>query len=174
MKRIGITALLLTCMAMLTSCGDDHKDHAHKDHDHDHDHDHAGHAHAAPRGGTLVELGNHEANVELLLDPERKLLSLYVLDAHAESAVKIEQAQVEIQIVSAQTGTPINGWDYSVVLKAVANENTGEKVGDTSQFEVAQNALMGLTTFDGIIKSLTIKGATYTDVKFSFNPQSKK
>jgi len=27
------------------------------------------HAHAAPHGGTLVELGDHEANVEIVFDP---------------------------------------------------------------------------------------------------------
>ena len=31
--------------------------------------------------------------------------------------------------------------DFTITLKAKANENTGEKVGDTSQFEIASDAI---------------------------------
>jgi hypothetical protein len=143
----------------LTACGGndakDHKDHDHKDHEHD-----KGHVHTAPHGGTLVELGDHFANVELKLDAELKTFSLYVLDAHAENAVKIFQPVVEIMMPSGVV----------IPLGAKANENTGEKVGDTSQFEIVlkDSELKVLTAFDGVIKSITVKNQTFKDVKFSF------
>ena len=172
----------LVTLFTLSACGGDHKDHAHKDHEHkdhshkDHQHDdHDDHVHEAPRGGTLVELGDHEANVELVIDADRKVFVLYALDAHAENAAKLTQPEVELVILaSKQTTKDKSLEDFTLKLTAVANENTGEKVGDTSQFEISVDSLQGLTTFDGIIKSITIKGATYRDVKFTFKPTEKK
>lgn len=181
MKKCFLLVATFVTAALLTACGGDHKDHAHKDHDHkdhnhkDHDHDDSGHVHEAPRGGTLVELGDHEANVELVLDEDRKVFALYVLDAHAENAAKIAQPEVELTILASKAAAKDKAEnDFTLKLAAVANENTGEKVGDTSQFEISSDALKGLSAFDGIIKSITIKGATYTDVKFSFKPTAKK
>lgn len=168
--------------ALLAACGgndhNDHKDHSHKDHDHgshkDHDHDDHAHVHEAPRGGTLIELGDHAANVELLIDAERKVFALYALDAHAENAAKLTQAEVEITVLASKQGTKEKQLDdFTLKLTATANENTGEKVGDTSQFQVGLEALKGLTEFEGVIKSITIKGATYNDVKFKLKPKSK-
>ncbi|MBN8247777.1 MAG: hypothetical protein J0L84_10080, partial [Verrucomicrobia bacterium] len=55
------------------------------DHDGHEGHSHAagGHAHQPKYGGTLIELGEHEGNVELVFDAAAGRLSLYVLDAHA-------------------------------------------------------------------------------------------
>ncbi len=176
MKNIITLIAGFVAVALLSACGGDHKDHAHKDHDHkDHGHDDHGHVHEAPRGGTLVELGDHEANVELVLDVDRKVFALYVLDAHAENAAKIAQPEVELVIFASKAAVKDKGQeDFTLKLTAVANENTGEKVGDTSQFEIGVDDLKGLSAFDGIIKSITVKGATYKDVKFSFKPTAKK
>lgn len=181
-SRLFSRITLACALALLPACGGndhkDHKDHSHKDHDHgghkDHDHDDHAHVHEAPRGGTLIELGDHAANVELLIDAERKVFALYALDAHAENAAKLTQAEVEITILASKQTTkekPLD--DFTIKLTATANENTGEKVGDTSQFQVALDSLKGLTEFDGVIKSITVKGATYNNVKFKLKPKSK-
>ena len=183
-SRLFSLITLTFAFTLLPACGGgdhkDHKDHTHKDHDHgdhkdhDHDHDDHGHVHTAPRGGTLVELGDHAANVELLIDSDRKVFALYALDAHAENAAKIAQADVEITLLSSKLGTKEKpAEDFTITLAAVANENTGEKIGDTSQFQVGLDALKGLTQFEGVIKTITIKGATYNDVKFKLKPKSK-
>ena len=184
-SRLFSLITLSFALTLLPACGGndqkDHKDHSHKDHDHkdhgdhkDHAHDDDAHVHEAPRGGTLVELGDHAANVELLIDAEQKVFALYALDAHAENAAKIAQADVEITVLASKQGTKEKpAEDFTIKLAAVANENTGEKIGDTSQFQVGLEALKGLTEFEGVIKTITIKGATYNDVKFKLKPKSK-
>ena len=53
-------------------------------------------------------------------------------------------------------------------FKPSANTATGEKVGDTSQFEAQADWLKTTDTFDGVIKELTVRTKTYKDVKFNF------
>lgn len=173
--RLFSLVTLTFALALLPACGgDDHKDHnGHSQKDHDHD-DH-GHVQTAPRGGTIVDLGDHAANVELVLDGDRKVFALYVLDAHAENAVKIAQPEVEVEILTVKDSTkPQYLSGFILKLVAVTNENTGDTVGNTSQFAVDWRPMIGMATFDGIIKSITVKGATYTDVKFDFKPTRRK
>ena len=53
-----------------------------------------GHQHTAPHGGVLAELGEHEAAAEMVLDRASGSLTLYVLDAHAENAVRSAHEQM--------------------------------------------------------------------------------
>jgi hypothetical protein len=50
----------------------------------------------------------------------------------------------------------------------VANAATGEKSGDTSQFEARAAWLKTTTNFTGKVFGITIKGTTFTDVNFRF------
>ncbi len=90
-------------------------------------------AHSPKMGGQLVEIGSHEFNVELLRDASSGKISLWVLDAHAENFLRVTNETVTISVSDA-------GKDETVVLKAVANALTGEKVGSTSQFEGQSDA----------------------------------
>ena len=96
------------------------------------DHSHHGesgghHVHTAPHGGELYELGPHGSgfNFELFLNQEGKL-DLYVLDAHAENFVRIEQSDITI------SKTEDNSTLLS--LKAIPDSATGE-TGNTSRFQ---------------------------------------
>ena len=85
-------AVLLLCTFAGCSKNSEYKDYskapggeAHAGHNHSH-----GHVHTAPHGGTLVELGNHAYNVELLRDPATGKLTAWILDAHAENFIRIK------------------------------------------------------------------------------------
>ena len=68
-------------------------------------HDHGpGHAHTAPHGGVLVELGDHAAALELRFDAARGVLQAWVLDGHAENFVRIAQPRFEVEARSGETG----------------------------------------------------------------------
>lgn len=120
-----------------------------------------GHHHHPPHGGTPVVLGNEAYHLELVLDAAAGRLQAYVLDAEMEDFIRC--AAPSITVTAGVNGTP-----RELVLAAVANAETGETVGDTSLFEAQADWLRGAAAFDGELKSITIRGATFTGVKFNF------
>jgi hypothetical protein len=50
----------------------------------------------------------------------------------------------------------------------VANAATGEKVGDSSQFESKAEWVRNASKFNGRIPEIEIRGAKFTDVRFRF------
>lgn len=117
----------------------------------------AGHVHAAPHGGTLIELGSHFAHVELVFDSSSGALTGYVLDGEAEKSIRIEQKTLELRIS-----------DFTLELAAVENTLTGETVGDTSEFAGRSDRLKGLAAFKGALTSVTVKGQTFRNVEFGY------
>ena len=59
------------------------------------------HIHVAPHGGTLVPLGEHAYNLELVRDADTGRLSLYVLDGHAENFIRITAPTIELVAIAA-------------------------------------------------------------------------
>lgn len=141
---------------LLAGCGDSHDSHGHEGH--------AGHTHVAPHGGTLVELGQHAFNVELIRDLPDGKLTAFVLDAHAESFVRLPLEAFELVVDRAGSAETLR-------LAAVANPQTGEKVGDTSQFEARAEWLKTPGALTGSIKELEIRGSKFTGVKFQLRAQ---
>lgn len=123
---------------------------------------HAGHVHQPKYGGTLVELGRHEGNVEVLLDPAAGKFTLYVLDAHAENFVRIPARTVSLV-------AEVGGNSRELVLQAVGNAATGETPGNTSQFEGTADWLKSAPPLTGRIPELTVQSKTYRDVRFQFS-----
>jgi hypothetical protein len=124
-------------------------------------HQHAasgGHAHTAPHGGTLIELGEHAYNLEFVRDRATGTLTVYVLDGHAENFVRIAASAIELVAMPGGQHTPVS-------LKPVANTATGETVGNTSQFEVQADWLKTAGEFAGIV-TLDIKGTKFAQVPF--------
>ena len=121
----------------------------------------AGHQHMAPHGGTAVELGHEEFHLELVLDPAAGRLTGYVLDGELEKFIRITASSVRV-VARVKEG------DQSLDLLAVANPATGEKVGDTAQFEVTADWLKTTPRFDARLTEVTIRGKTYRDVPFNF------
>jgi hypothetical protein len=54
------------------------------------------------------------------------------------------------------------------MLAAVANPATGETVGDTSLFEGQADWLKTAREFDATLKTITVRGTTFAEVKFNF------
>ena len=149
--------LLLTLVPLLAiGCGRSH-DHAHDKAANGDAHGH-GHAHTAPHGGQLVEVGDHQFNVELVLDRETGRLAAYVLDGHAENFVRIVQPAIEVRLKDPAR---------VLSLAAVANPATGETVGNTSQFEATAPWLKSAGDVAGEIVRLEIRGATFSALSFS-------
>ena len=162
--------LPLAATLALLACGHGHDhDHDHEhghghshDGDHAHDHDEAdgdSHAHDPLYGGTLVELGDHVAHVELVLDAEAGTLTLYSLDAHAEQPVRLTDAALAV-LVTLEAG------ETELSLAPQASTLTGETAGDTSVFQVTDPRLAGLGELRGRIPRLESRGQLFEDVAF--------
>lgn len=115
------------------------------------------HQHEAPHGGTLVELGEHFANLELVLDAVSGKLTAYVLDGHADQAIRLEQREIVLKLK-----------DSTLSLQAVGSPLTGERPGDTSQFEGQSDSLKGQKEFDAKVVRIVVKGQDFQDVSFNF------
>jgi hypothetical protein len=112
-------------------------------------------------GGTAVVLGSDEYHLEFVLDPPSGRMEAYVMDGEFENFVRIEAASFEITAKSGEG-------DRNLVFKAVANNATGEKVGDTAQFEARADWLKGVTNFDAVLRDLNIRGSDYRQIAFNF------
>lgn len=142
---------------------------AHDEHDEDHAHeDDHDHKHEAPRGGTLVELGDHVAHVEFLHDEAAGRLSAYFLDAHCENPVRLPDASIAITIDLRDGNGAI-----ALSLTPRANDLTGETVGDTSEFTLEDARIKGISAFDITLPKLTARGATFENISFPF-PEGKQ
>jgi hypothetical protein len=124
----------------------------------------SGHAHHAPHGGRLVELGSEFAHVELVLDSDSGTLTAYVLDGEAEEAVRVTQPSLKIAIANSAPGAA-RAVDHLDLL-ARADVLTGETVGDTSEFSAASQSLRGRTSVTGTIEAITVKGEEFRAVPF--------
>ncbi len=142
--------VLILCT--LAACG---KKDDHAGHDHLAEHQHV---HTAPHGGTLIEIGEHAYNLELLRDASTGKLTAWILDGHAENFVRIKSQTLELIAMPSGKFTPLT-------LQAVANLSTGETVGDTSQFEIQADWLKTTVNFSGIF-TLEIKGIKFEKVEF--------
>lgn len=120
-----------------------------------------GHAHAAPHGGSLVEVGAHRYNLEFRFDAARGVLQVWVLDVHAENFVRVPLREFT---VAAWAGNQARELRFVAVPSVI----TGESIGDTSQFE-AEAAWLGETrTFSGTVAELVIRGERFAGIQFTF------
>ena len=116
------------------------------------------HVHSAPHDGTLVEIGDHAYQLELVRDATAGTLTAYVLDGHAENFVRIAAPSFPLIAMPGGRYTPLT-------LRAVANPSTGETIGDTSQFTVQADWLKTAGGFSGIF-TLEIKGTKFEQVPY--------
>lgn len=130
-----------------------------KEEDHAHAAHAGGHSHEPKNGGQLVEVGKHQFNFEILTDAAAGKMTAWVLDAHAEGYVRIPAPSLQVQ-------AKVDGQDKVLVLAAVANAASGEKVGDTSQFEGTAEWLKTAKGFSGKIVGVTLGGQNFGDVAF--------
>jgi hypothetical protein len=119
---------------------------------------HQGHHHEAPHGGTLTEIGDHFAFLELVHDEAAGTLTLYVLDGSAEKAVRVTHTTLMFRLERTR------GAAQPIELKARARALTGETVGDTSEFVGTSDLFKGLKTGRGTLAEIVIKGQTLKDL----------
>lgn len=117
------------------------------------------HGHAAPHGGTLLELGEHVGFLEFVLDAGAGTLTAYVLDGGAEQAVRIPQPTI---LVTFDAPKALDS--QTLTLAARANVLTGESEGDTSEFVLTHPALKGQTAFYARVAEVVVKGQTFKDL----------
>ena len=151
MKLLAL-ALLIPAVLFTSGCG---KSDDHAGHDHSAGKDDHGHVHESKMGGQLVELGSHEFNLELLRDTDSGKLSLWVLDGHAENFVRVTNETVTVEIAAG-------GKVEAVVLSATTNSATGEKKGDTSQFEGRSDAFKTAKLLAVRVPSIQIGAKQYS------------
>lgn len=125
-----------------------------------------GHVHVAPHGGTLIEIGEHAFNLELLRDAATGKLTAWVLDGHAENFVRLKVPAIEGLATFGAEKRPFQ-------LKAVANPATGETAGDTSQFEMQADWLKTKDAFTVTIPALEIRGRKFGPLTANY-PQAAK
>ena len=126
-----------------------------------HDHSAHKHEHVAPHGGTAVVLGDELYHLELVRDAAKGALQVYVLDGELEKFVRITAPSIELTATAA-------GQTHALVLKPSPNDATGETVGDTSLYEAQAEWLKTTSEFEGVVKSISIRGKQFSDVKFNF------
>jgi hypothetical protein len=125
------------------------------------------HVHEPLLGGQLMALGEHGSgyNLELLID-ENNRFSVYILDAHAENFVRIEQESLQVDLSDGNT--------TSLILHAVADSATGETLGNTSHFQ-SKETVENFLPLNGIIQTIEIGSKQYSEIEFFFpnDPQTK-
>ena len=121
---------------------------------------HQAHVHVAPHGGTLVQIGEHQFNIEFVAGPDG-LLNAYVLDGHAENFVRIQAASFTVMATAG-------GRQETLEFKAQASGATGESVGSTSAFQTQADWLKTASGFDGVLQEIDINGTVFKSVQFKF------
>jgi hypothetical protein len=153
MKNFGF-GMLLVIIGLCSGCGGSQKQEPAASHS-------SGHHHEPPHGGTAVNLGNEDCHLEFLLEAAAGKLTCYVLGPHMSGFLRLPVESFEVTAKA-------DGKEQLLVFKAVANSATGEKAGDTSQFEAQADWLKTTKNFDAVLKQLTIRGNSYMVVPFNF------
>lgn len=104
------------------------------------------HHHAAPHGGLLIELGNHQYNAEFVVAETAPRLTIYVLDAHAENPVAVSADAVSLVLESAEAPLKLN-----------AVPQDGEAEGTSSRFEAAESLPETIKTAQDLKGNVTVK-----------------
>jgi hypothetical protein len=160
--QISLRALALLLPAVLFACDKHDADH----HDGDKAGEHAEegeHTHAPLiEGGALVELGDHEGNLEVHLKPDTGALEIYLVDGHATDYVRSSQASLAVTVQPA-TGAP-----FTLTLAQIASTLSGETVGDSSKYAAQDDRLKGLKSLKGKVATVKMKGSTYPDIEIAW------
>lgn len=126
--------------------------------------DTARHDHQPLRGGRLVEIGEHVAQVEIVHDAAAGTLNAYVMDGHASHPVRLPAKSLRLRLEVA-------GEEFVFDLKPVADALTGETVGDTSRFEIRADLLERIRGFSGVIDELEVFDRVYKEIPFTYAPE---
>jgi hypothetical protein len=122
-------------------------------------HSPAAHAHQAPNGGTLVELGHHQFNLELLHDPVAGTLTVHVLNDHATGIVRLDALELPVVL-------RLDGAERRLILRPVEDRLSSETAGDSSVFSAQADWLRPASGLEGFFPAITIRGLRFEQVRF--------
>jgi hypothetical protein len=111
-----------------------------------HSHDEVG-----PSGGTLVSWGDEEYHAELVVEADKGLLTVNVLDGNVKKLVPIDAKTLTLTL----QGTP------PVVMKLQQKPNEGDPDGLSSRFIGTNELLKAARSWKGSLSG-TVKGKNYT------------
>lgn len=112
------------------------------------------HAHHAPHGGALTELGEEFAHVEVRVDAALGEIRLNLLDGESENPVRSKQTALSVTL---KDGAALR-------LAAAANPLTGETVGDSSEFAGSSPALRGIDRLEAVLERVDVLGKSFENV----------
>jgi hypothetical protein len=149
----GLLFLLALAFALFVGCDRPSQDHGHA---------HAQpHHHAAPRGGTVVTLGNEEYHLELVRDRDAGQLTAYLLDGHLDHHIRIKASAFALE-------ARLPDGAETLEFRAQTNRATGETVGDTATFVAEADWLRTTPAFEATLVELEVRGRTYRSIHFRF------
>lgn len=106
-------------------------------------------------------LGDEAFHLEFVRDEEAGKLQAYVMDGHMENFIRIKAESFKVKVEGDLEPAELE-------LKAVANDATGETVGDTSLFEVQADWLKTTTNFTASIPVFELRDQKFENVSFKF------
>ena len=155
-----LPAAAAIAVALAACSKEPERDHASVDHSDRHA------AHDPVYGGTLIELGEHEAQAELVFEAESGTLTLYLWDGHVSKPARCKQLSIAVEVDSE--AEPV-----ALELEPVANPLTGETFGDTSKFETQSDTLKGRANLAGWLGGIHVLGRSFERVRFAAGAQAK-
>lgn len=155
MKKL-IIALCGVVLCIAVGCRD-----SSSSHDHAHDEDHA-----PPHGGTPVNIADDKFHLELVLDATAGKMQAYVLDGHLEGYVQVPETGFALV-------AKVGGKDEQLAFQRATDPTSGNVPEKSSLFEAQAEWLKSAKEFEGNISTITLNGATFTNITFSFPKGSK-
>jgi hypothetical protein len=126
------------------------------------------HAHTAPHGGMLVELGDEVAHLEIVVDTVRAEILAYVLDGEAEKGVALTQGRLDLKMLDL-----VPGGEVFTVFGGKGSALTGERPDSTSTFIAFVPQLKEHPAFHGVLQRVEIRGQVFTDIPITYPPEPR-
>ncbi|MFT4540196.1 MAG: hypothetical protein ACI841_001299 [Planctomycetota bacterium] len=168
LSRFALQPFMAACLcaaglSVLTACGSDTPVTPPAAQEQQQEH---AHVHVAPRGGLLIAVEAEYANIEFLVDPTTGELVAYLLDGHAQNAVRVAREEIQVSFEPAAGGD-----SFEVTLKAVNNPLSGDKPGACSEFRGSHGSLSKAGDWKLLIHEVELRGRTYRDVAFELQTE---
>lgn len=148
MKKL-IIAICAVVLCIAAGCRDSRSSHSHAD------------DHAPPHGGTPVNIADDKFHLELVLDATAGKMQAYVLDGHLEGYVQVSESNFVLMAKVGQQTEQLNFQRAPAPGSATVPEKS-------SLFEAQADWLKTAKEFAGSIPTITLDGATFTNISFSF------
>tara|TARA_Y100000589_G_C27188613_1_gene643773 strand:- start:372 stop:863 length:492 start_codon:yes stop_codon:yes gene_type:complete len=127
------------------------------------------HAHEAPHGGILIELGDHFGLMELLHDPNKGSLQAWFLDGCADNYVRLVKQKIKFVVHGRFLNKSVKE-TVSFELSPKANPLTGETRQSTSQYQLIHDQLKGVVRLKGMVLNVRYKGHNFKNLTFDTKP----